>query len=62
LRLRDFDGTGAIRRGALAIGVQHLRWRGGNRHKRAIGRCRSSGITAERKIELLELVWRQLFR
>src|ERR1039457_1558237 len=51
----------AIRRGALAIGVRHLCRRGGNRHKRAIRRCRGSGITAERKIELLELVWRQLF-
>jgi hypothetical protein len=41
--------------------VQHLCRRGRNRHKRAIRRCRGSGITAERKIELLELGRRQLF-
>jgi hypothetical protein len=51
----------AIRRGDLVIGVQRLCRRGGNRHKRAIRRCRGRGVTAERKIELLELVWRQLF-
>ena len=53
--------AGASRRGGFAIGIQYLCRRGGNRHKQAIRRCRGSGITAERKIELLELGWRQLF-
>ena len=52
----------AIWCGDLAISVQRLCRRGGNRYKRTIFRCRGGGITAERKKELPELGWRQLFR